>query len=95
MQYCNASQAGAGLLVPPIAEHKAGMGSSFKSNSTVTVQIGAIIDESGRTTNVRAVRGSEAMTVAAMKALQEWHFEPAQLNGKAVSVKILMGIPVR
>ena len=29
-----------------------------------------------------------------LSALEEWSFRPAQLNGEAVPVKILLGIPL-
>lgn len=93
MQYCTASAGSAGLLVPPTADHKVAL-EPAQGASSGTVQIGAVIDEAGNPTNVRAVRGADNLAASAIKAFQQWHFAPAQINGKPVAVKVLVGIPI-
>jgi len=98
MQYAllDAAQAGAGLLVPPIAQKKiaANMKSAAISVDAGPVFISAIIDENGKLQALKPVRTQDARSQAAIRALEQWEFLPAQLNGKAVASKILVGVAV-
>ena len=52
-----------------------------------TVIVEAIIDEQGRVTNVRLIRGLPmGLDRAAVEAIQQWHFKPAMSGGRPVKV---------
>lgn len=98
MQYAllDPSQAGAGLLVPPIAQKKidANMKAAAISVDVGPVFISAIIDENGKLQALKPVRAQDTRSQAAMRALEQWEFLPAQLNGKPVASKVLVGVAV-
>jgi periplasmic protein TonB len=51
------------------------------------VIVEAIIDEQGRVTNVRVLRGLPAgLQEAAVQAVQQWRFKPATLDGRPIRV---------
>jgi hypothetical protein len=99
MQYAllTPEQNGKGLLVPPLARKKsaATMSSSALSMQTEPVLITAIIDEQGKLQAMKSVRAQDGRSQAALRALQQWEFLPAQLDGRAVATKVLLGIPVK
>ncbi|HEX3557135.1 MAG TPA: energy transducer TonB [Thermoanaerobaculia bacterium] len=52
-----------------------------------TVIVEAVIDEQGRVTNERLIRGLPmGLDRAALEAIQEWRFKPALLDGRPVKV---------
>lgn len=52
-----------------------------------TVILETVIDESGRVTNVKVVKGlGFGLQQAAIDAVSRWHFKPATMNGRAVKV---------
>jgi protein TonB len=58
-----------------------------QSGTQGTVVVEAIIDEQGRVTNVRILRGLPmGLDQAAVDAIQQWRFKPATLAGRAVKV---------
>jgi hypothetical protein len=98
MQYAmlNHGDPGAGLLVPPFAQKKvaatiprtqlaAGQGPIFVSG---------VIDESGKLQSLRSIRAQDARSQPAIQALQQWQFLPAQLDGRPVASKVLIGVTV-
>jgi TonB-like protein len=99
MQYAlrDPGRSGAGLLVPPMAQKKvaANMKPSAISVDSGPVFISAIIDENGKMQALKAIRAQDTRSQAAMHALEQWEFLPAQLDGKPVASKILMGVAVR
>jgi hypothetical protein len=99
MQYALAApeQNGAGLLVPPQVQKKLGatMKSSGLQVDTEPVLVSAIIDEHGKLQAMKSIRSQDLRSQAAIHALEQWEFRPAQLDGRAVRTKILLGIPVR
>jgi TonB-like protein len=99
MQYAllDPAQAGAGLLVPPIAQKKtaATMKPLPVNVDAGPVFVSAVIDEKGKLQSIRSLRAHDTRSEAAIHALQQWEFLPAQLDGKPVSAKILMGISVQ
>lgn len=95
MQYAilGPKQAGNGLLTPPAAVKKVravvtGDSQGFRTN---IVFFSAVISDKGELT-VNPPRQMDPRTQAAMDALRQWEFLPAQLNGIAVRVKILVGV---
>jgi len=58
-----------------------------RSGAQGTVIVEAIIDEQGRVTNVRVLRGQPlGLDQAAVEAIQQWRFKPATLADKPVKV---------
>jgi len=99
MQYAlrDPALAGAGLLVPPIAQKKvaATMKPSPISIDAGPVFVSAIIDENGKLQALKSIRVQDTRSQAAIRALEQWEFLPAQLDGKPVASKILVGVAVR
>lgn len=97
MQYAllNRSQSGAGLLVPPFVQKKSGatMPKSQLAESGA-VFITGVIDATGKLQGLRALRAQDPRSLAALQALQQWEFLPAQLDGRAVASKVLLGVTV-
>ncbi len=59
------------------------------------VKIDALIDESGRVTGMKVVTGPVMLHQAAMDALRQWKYKPATLNGKPVSMHLVVTIQFR
>lgn len=99
MQYAllTPEQNGNGLLVPPLAQKKsaATVSSSALSMQTEPVLITAIIDDLGKLQAMKSVRAQDGRSQAALRALQQWEFLPAQLEGRPVATKVLLGVPVK
>jgi protein TonB len=57
-----------------------------------TVVIQAVIDETGKVSNVRAIRGSLLLSSAAMEAVSKERFEPMLLNGEPVKCDLTVEI---
>ena len=85
MQYAllTTEQNGHGLLVPPLAQKKSAATISSSAMQTEPVLITAIIDEKGKLQAMKSVRAQDGRSQAALRALQEWEFLPAQLDGKS------------
>lgn len=97
MQYALLNgHAGAGLLVPPMAQKKVAaiMKSSVVSSDAGPVFLSAVIDENGKLQALKSLRPQDTRSQAALCALEQWEFLPAQLDGKPVSSKILLGVAV-
>jgi hypothetical protein len=99
MQYAlrDPAEAGAGLLVPPIAQKKiaATIKPSQISVDAGPVFISAIIDENGKLLSPKPVRVQDTRSQAAIHALEQWEFLPAQLDGKPIACKVLVGVAMR
>lgn len=99
MQYAmlNHAQPGAGLLVPPFAQKKvaATMARAQVAGEQGPVFISGVIDETGKLQALRSVRVQDVRSQAAIQALQQWQFLPAQLDGRPVASKVLIGVIVR
>lgn len=52
------------------------------------VVIDAVVDETGRVTDMKVVSGSPLLTGTAMDALRTWKYEPARLNGRPVTTQV-------
>jgi periplasmic protein TonB len=64
---------------PALAQHA-------KITGVVTLE--AVIDEHGNVIKLRPVEGNAMLINAALKAVQQWKFEPSYLNGVPVSVQM-------
>jgi hypothetical protein len=98
MQYAmlNHAQLGAGLLVPPFAQKKvaATMARSQVAGEHGPVFISGVIDETGQLQALRSIRAQDVRSQTAIQALQQWQFLPAQLDGRPVASKVLIGVIV-
>jgi TonB family protein len=63
----------------------------IRSVASGTVVLEAALDNTGAITGVRVVRGIPSLTQEAERALRQWKFQPARLNGRSVSSKIPVG----
>ena len=99
MQYAmlNHAQPGTGLLVPPFAQKKvaATMAGSQIAGEQGPVFISGVIDETGKLQALRSIRAQDLRSQPAIRALQQWQFLPAQLDGRPVASKVLIGVIVR
>ena len=58
-----------------------------------TVVLDAVIDPTGRVTDVRVTHSVNLLDQAAVEAVRQWRFTPTLLNGETVS--ILLTVTVR
>jgi hypothetical protein len=98
MQYSqkNHAPSGVGLLVPPFAQKKlaATMARAQGAGEQGPVFITGTIDETGKLQSLRSIRTEDARSQPAIHALQQWEFLPAQLDGRPVASKVLIGVTV-
>ena len=98
MQYAmlNHGEPGAGLLVPPFAQKKvaATMPRMQLAGGQGPVFVSGVIDETGKLQSLRTIHGQDARSQPAIQALQQWEFLPAQLDGRPVASKVLIGVTV-
>jgi protein TonB len=59
------------------------------------VQIDALIDANGRVTTMKVVSGPTLLQQAAMDALKQWKYQPAQLDGKPVAMHLTVTLQFR
>lgn len=88
-------QAGNGLLTPPVVLKKARAvetGDSTDSRTTI-IFVSGVISAEGELT-VKVPPQMDAHTREALEALRRWEFLPAQLNGIAVAIKVLIGVGI-
>lgn len=53
-----------------------------------TVVLEVSLDDAGKITEVRVVRGIPSLTEAAEQSVRRWKFQPAELDGKPVPSKV-------
>ena len=98
MQYAmlNHGDPGAGLLVPPFAQKKvaATIHRTQLAAGQGPVFVSGVIDETGKLQSLRSIRAQDARSQPAIQALQQWQFLPAQLDGRPVASKVLIGVTV-
>jgi protein TonB len=46
------------------------------------VLIDAVVDETGKVTDMKVISGNPVLRQAAMDGLRRWKYEPARLNGQ-------------
>jgi hypothetical protein len=87
---------GVGLLVPPFAQKKfaATMAHAQGASEQGPIFITGTIDETGKLQSLRSVLRQDARSQPAIHALQQWEFLPAQLDGRPVASKVLIGVTV-
>ena len=99
MQYAmlNHGQPGVGLLVPPFAQKKvaATMPKVRLAGEQGPVFVSGVIDETGKLRALRSIRAQDVRSQPAIQALQQWQFLPAQLDGRPVASKVLIGVTIR
>jgi hypothetical protein len=98
MQYAlvNPASAGNSLPTPPFALKKVraiAPRTDISANSK-RVFVTGIIDERGMPRDLRAISAPDVRAQAAVAALSQWEFLPAQLDGKPVASKVLIGVNV-
>jgi protein TonB len=49
-----------------------------------SVELDAIVDEHGRVTEIKIVRGQSLLNDAALECVRKWRYSPAQVNGHVV-----------
>jgi len=59
------------------------------------VKIDALIDENGRVTSMKVVGGPVLLHQSAMDSLRQWRYKPATLDGKAVSMHLVVTVQFR
>jgi TonB family protein len=59
------------------------------------VRVDALVDAEGRVTTMKIVSGPAMLHLAAMDALRQWKYQPATLDGKAVSMHLTVTIQFR
>jgi len=85
-----------GLLTPPVVLKKSpamAPQTELGANSG-PVFVTGIIDESGKLGALRAVHAPDRRAQSAVNALSQWEFLAAQLNGKPVASKVLIGVSI-
>ena len=85
-----------GLLTPPVAIKKvqATAPNADPMTNLAPVFIAAVIDEAGMVRDLKPIPAADARSQSAVRALSQWVFRPAQLNGIPVASKVLIGITV-
>jgi len=59
------------------------------------VQIDALIDADGNVSSVKVISGPALLHQAALEAVKQWKYEPAQLNGKPTPVHVAVTVHFR
>ena len=65
----------------------------LQSIASGTVVLEVSLDDAGKITDVRVVRGILSLTEPAERAARQWKFQPAKLDGKPVASKALWLFP--
>jgi len=86
-----------GLLTPPMVVKKV-QATAPKADigaDAGPVFLTGIIDKSGNLQLLRAARAMDARAQVALRAVAQWEFLAAQLDGKPVATKVLIGVSVK
>lgn len=84
-----------GLVQPPRLIHEVQPVYPILAMETRTegnVLIDCIINKSGNVTDMKIVSGNPLLDSAAMNAVQQWQYSPTLLNGKPVSVQMIVTV---
>jgi TonB family protein len=60
----------------------------LQSVASGTVVLEVALDDAGKITDVRVVRGIPSLTESADRSIRQWKFQPAHLNGEPVHSKM-------
>jgi general secretion pathway protein A len=85
----------AGKLQPPKIVSSPPLSSSLVARTEKmegVVVIDALIDATGKVTDMRVISGFPRLTGAAMDALRTWKYEPARLNGQPIAMRMKVSI---
>jgi len=85
-----------GLLTPPVVTKKS-QATAPKTELTANsglVFVTGIIEENGKLQALRTIRALDVRAQSALNALTQWEFLAAQLDGKPVASKVLIGVSV-
>jgi hypothetical protein len=98
MQYAlvGSAPAGNGLLSPPFAIKKLHAAGPKDERAAVSGQVfvTGMVDEAGKLRGLRSLHPMDARSQVVINALEQWEFLPAQIDGKPVAVKVLIGATV-
>jgi hypothetical protein len=85
-----------GLLTPPVVlkKNQATAPKTELATNSGPVFVTGIIDENGRLQALRAIHALDSRARSAINALSQWEFLAAQLSGKPVASKVLIGVSV-
>jgi len=70
-------------VYPPLAQ---------QAGVTGTVVIDTTIDKEGRVEKMKMISGPVLLRDAALKALRQWRYAPSKLNGRPISVEMIVSI---
>lgn len=59
------------------------------------ISIDALIDPNGKVTTMKVLSGPTLLRQAAMDAVRQWKYQPAALDGKAVSMHLTVTVQFR
>ena len=60
----------------------------LQSVASGTVVLEVALDDTGKVTDVRVVRGIPSLTESAERSIRQWKFQPAHLNGEPIHSKM-------
>jgi general secretion pathway protein A len=72
---------------PPVSPSLAG---SEKMQGVVVID--ALVDATGKVTDMRVISGSARLTQAAMDAVRTWKYEPARLDGQPIAIHMHVSV---
>jgi TonB family protein len=94
----DSSSVSRGLLAPPFAISKALPQFPLeiaKRNHGSLVVVYGVINASGKFEDLRVMQSPDvALNPSLLEALEKWMFQPAEVDGSHVAVKVLLGVPV-
>jgi len=64
-------------------------------NVSGEVKIEALIDVNGNVSSVKIISGPTLLHQAALNAVKQWKYDPAQLNGKPTAVNVAVTVHFR
>jgi len=73
---------------PPLASSSLALTGKMEG----VVVIDALVDDTGKVTDMRVISGFPRLTQAAMDALRTWKYEPARLNGQPIAMHMKVSI---
>jgi protein TonB len=53
-----------------------------------SVVLNAMVDKTGKVSDVQVVSGNSLLAAAAVQAVREWRYQPYELNGEPIKVAV-------